>query len=264
MSEKEGSVLDRLIREYVPLVDSPVKVPPGEDQAGEAGRNSQGLRQVRIPILTPDNPVVDLIRETSELTEFLDKIDPFAPETLNQVEGVIRGVLSAQAVEKVYVGYSVPIPFPVSKRDLVSLGLGRVPAVWEKKVGIQAPAIDLYVDVSGSMADYYGYIPVIYDALRFVRGRIFQFSTAVVEADPDDTYLSTSGGTDFDETAQHILENGTKAIILVSDGEGHISKPLAEALGDQLESLIYLKVRDNRYFNWEALATKVVVLERGD
>ena len=67
---------------------------------------------------------------------------------------------------------------------------------------------------------YYGYIPYIYDALRRIRGRIYQFSTEVVEADPDDRFLHTTGGTDFDQVAAHILERKTRSLILVSDGWG--------------------------------------------
>ena len=118
------------------------------------------------------------------------------------VEKAIRGILSDQAIEKAYQGYSIQVPALISRKNLLSLSLGDFPVIWDKGFEVKAPPIDLYVDVSGSMNVYYGYIPYIYDALRRVRGRIFQFSTEVVEADPEDRWLHTTGGTDFDRVAE--------------------------------------------------------------
>ena len=86
----------------------------------------------------------------------------------------------------------------MSRKNPPSLSLGDFPVIWDKNFEVKAPRIDLYVDVSGSMHVDYGHIPYIYDALRRVRGRIFQFSTKIVEADPEDRYSHTTGDTSFD------------------------------------------------------------------
>ena len=153
------------------------------------------------------------------------------------------------------------MPPAITRRDLFSLAGGVIPAVWERRWGVERPQIDLYIDVSGSMSHYYGYIPYIYDALRTVQGRIFQFSNQVVEADPEDLFLHTTGGTQFDVVAKHLLTEGSLAAIILSDGHGTLETRYVDALRTQLETLIYIKVQPNRELNWELAATEVVVLD---
>jgi hypothetical protein len=212
--------------------------------------------------LKPDDLVVELILKTSDLSELRDQVKGYEGEALQGVEKAIRGILSDQATEQAYQGYSVQVPSLISRKNLLSLSLGDFPVIWDKAFEVKATQIDLYVDVSGSMNVYYGYIPYIYDALRRIRGRIFQFSTQVVEADPDDRWVHTTGGTDFDEVAKHILAGGTRSLILVSDGCGKLEKPNLAALARQLESLVYLKVKENSHRNWEEVASQTIILKK--
>jgi hypothetical protein len=100
--------------------------------------------------------------------------------------------------------------------------------------------------------------------LRGVRGRVFQFSTRVVEVDPEDLFLHTTGGTRFDAVAQHLLAEGTRAAIIVSDGHGGLSNRYIDPLQAQLETLVYIKVQEYPLQNWELVATEVVVLAWSD
>ena len=220
------SAIAETIKTYAPLVQGTSTL---ETIGSEASAADSGVRQIPIPDLRPGDPVFTFIWETSDLSEFRHRVRLFEPGALEGIEGVIQGVLADRATEKTLEGYSIPVPPAITRKDLFSLAGGVIPAVWERRWGVERPHIDLYIDVSGSMGHYYGYIPYIYDALRGVRGRVFQFSTRVVEVDPDDLFLHTTGGTRFDAVAQHLLEEGTRAAIILSDGHGGLSNRYVDA-----------------------------------
>ena len=134
--------------------------------------------------------------------------------------------------------------------------------MWQKRMGVERPFIDLYVDVSGSMERFYGYIPYLYDALKHVMGRIFQFSTQVAQVEHDDSFLLTTGGTQFNCVAQHMIEHQIRAAILLSDGQSYLTTENTEVLKSQLEHLVYIKVQENDYNNWEHIATETIYLMR--
>jgi hypothetical protein len=252
--------LAEVIKTYAPLVQGSAL----EIEGSEASESGSGIRKVPIPDLKPGDPVFNMILETSDLSEFRHQVRLFEPKALSGIDDAIQGVLADRATEKTLEGYSIPVPAAITRKDLFSLAGGVIPAVWERRWGVERPNIDLYIDVSGSMGHYYGYIPYIYDALRAVRGRVFQFSTRVVEVDPEDPFLHTTGGTRFDAVAQHLLAEGSQAAIILSDGHGLLSNRYIEALRDQLETLIYIKVQPNREQNWEHVATEVIVLTWSD
>jgi hypothetical protein len=168
--------------------------------------------------------------------------------------------LSDRATEKAYEGYSLSVPLTISRSDAFTLSAGATPIMWQKRMGIERPYIDLYIDVSGSMERYYGFIPYIYDALKHVMGRIFQFSTQVAEVQHDDQFLLTTGGTCFNCVAKHMIEQQIRAAILLSDGQSYMTVQNAEALKNQLEHFVYIKVQENSYRNWEDIATETIYL----
>jgi len=253
--------LAEVIKTYAPLVQGSSTL---EISGLEPSEVDSGTRRIPIPDLRPGDPVFNMILETSDLSEFRHRVRLFEPGALEGIEGVIQGVLADRATEKTLEGYSIPVPAAITPKDLFSLAGGVIPAVWERRWGVERPHIDLYIDVSGSMGHYYGYIPYIYDALRAVRGRVFQFSTKVVEVDPEDPFLHTTGGTRFDAVAQHIIKEGTRAAIILSDGHGVLANRYLDPLRAQLETLVYIKVQENREQNWELAATEVVVLTWSD
>ena len=226
-----------------------------------ASEADSGVRRIPIPDLKPGDSVLNLILETSDLSEFRHRVRLFEPGALTGIDDAIQGLLADRAIEKTLEGYSVPVPPAITRKDLFNLAGGVIPAVWERRWGVERPEIDLYIDVSGSMGHYYGYIPYLYDAIRAVRGRVFQFSTRVVEVDPDDPFLHTTGGTRFDAVAEHLLNEGSEAAIILSDGHGGLETQYVDLLRAQLETLVYIKVQPNREQNWELATTEVVVLD---
>jgi hypothetical protein len=259
--DESFQAIAEVIKTYAPLVQGTFNLQTIGSEPSEA---DSGVRQIPIPDLRPGDPVFTFISETSDLSEFRHRVRLFEPGALEGVEMAIQGVLADRATEKTLEGYSIPVPPAITRKDLFSLAGGVIPAVWGRRWGVERPHIDLYIDVSGSMNHYYGYIPYIYDALRGVRGRVFQFSTRVVEVDPEDLFLHTTGGTRFDAVAQHLLAEGTRAAIILSDGHGILANRYVDPLQAQLETLVYIKVQENRLQNWELVATEVVVLAWSD
>jgi len=251
-------------------IDSDLKniVPLVQDDNAPIGSNTgimekvDGMIKQPIPNLKPNDPIVQLILSTCEITEFRNQVIIFEGDILAHVEGLINGILSDRATERSYDGYSVSVPFSITRRDVFALSSGETPVLWQRRVGIERPYIDLYMDVSGSMGKYYGYIPFIYDALKHVMGRVFQFSTRIVEVDHRDLHLYTTGGTSFDCVALHMIKEQVKCAIVFSDGMAFISNPNMETLNVQLEYLVYIKIKDNDYRNWEKLATDIILLEK--
>ena len=259
-SDKEDKGIDSDIKNIIPLVQ--------DDNAHQTAANNgimekvDGMIKQPIPNLKPNDPIVQLILSTCEITEFRNQVIIFEGEIMEHIEGLIKGILSDRATERSFDGYSVPVPLTITRRDVFALSSGETPVLWQRRVGVERPCIDLYVDVSGSMSRYYGYIPFIYDALKHVMGRVFQFSTRIVEVDPKDLYLLSTGGTSFDVVANHMIKEQVKYTIIFSDGMSYISNANMEVLEKQLEYLVYIKIVENDYRNWEKLATDIILLQK--
>jgi len=259
--DQNDTGIDSDLKNIVPLVQDDNAIPKFSNTG--ILEKVDGMIKQPIPNLKPNDPIVQLILSTCEIAEFKNQVTIFEGEIVEHVEGLIRGILSDRATERSYDGYSVSVPLTITRRDVFALSSGETPVLWQRRVGVERPFIDLYIDVSGSMGKYYGYIPFIYDALKHVMGRLFQFSTRIVEVDPKDLHLYTTGGTSFDVVAEHMIKEQTKCAIIFSDGMAFISTPNMEALERQLEHLVYIKIVENDYRNWEHLATDVILLHKG-
>ena len=259
--DQAATAIDSVLKRIVPLVQDDSSPVIMDAQAGVSEKANNMVKQP-LPNLKPNDPVVQLILSTCEIVEFKNQVQIFEGDILEHVDGMIKGILSDRATERSYDGYSVSVPFTITRRDVFALSAGETPVLWQKRVGVERPFIDLYVDVSGSMTKYYGYIPFMYEALKHVMGRVFQFSTGIVEVDYKDLYLHTTGGTSFDKVALHMIKEQTRCAIVFSDGMSRISNRHMELLKRQLEHLVYIKIQENDYHNWEHLATDIILLQR--
>lgn len=260
-SDGEGEGVDALLEKVVSIVA------PEESQGAEAGegwgKGDGDIEIIPLPDISPYDPIVRMILETCEIDTIRPMLAILEGEPMRQVEGLITGILSDRATHRTYDGYSVDLPLTLTRRDAFSLATGTIPAIWQKRLGVEVPEIELYVDVSGSMESYYPLIPYIYSALRHVMGRVHQFSTVVITVDPGDKFLRTTGGTDFNVVANHMITTGVRAAIVVSDGQGSLGSRLITHLQMQLRELIYIKVMNCQYRNWELVATEVITLRKG-
>jgi hypothetical protein len=213
-----------------------------------------------LPNLKPNDPIVRMILNTCELQSFRAPVEVLEESLWRQVDAFVRGVLSERATEKECIGHTPGIPFPLTRRDALLLSTGEPPVLWQRKVGFERPWIDLYMDVSGSMNKFYPYVPFIYDSLKHYVGEVYQFSTVVVQVDPREPFLLTTGGTTFNTVANHMIEKETKWAVLVSDGKCDLNQGLIEKLTEQLEYFVYIKVADNHRRNWERIADQFIEL----
>ena len=235
----------------------------GHSHTLPVGRVEDGLVGQPIPDISPNDPVVKMILASCEIPEIRKQFEVFSNAKVGMVETLVGGIISQRATVCFHEGYSVTVPHAVTRKDAFNLSMGAAPVLWQKYVGMEKPAVDLYVDVSGSMSLYYPFIPFIYKSILHVVGRIFQFSTQVVEVDQHERCLFTTGGTNFNIVAQHMVKENVRWAVVVSDGLCHLNPDLEKTLARQLEHLVYLKVQHNGYCNWEKIAKDVVVLQGG-
>jgi len=262
----EDDGIDSIITAVVPLVRQEY-ADPGDvntrvlhSDPDVSSSKGGGLIKIALPRLKP-NVVSQIIQSTCEDINIRKHVFIFEKDLLGPVDDLIHGILSDRALERSFDGYSVTVPVSLTRKDAFSVCCGMPPVVWQKRIGVEKPNLDLYVDVSGSMERYYGYIPYMYDALKHYVGRIFQFSTVIVEVNPDDLFLHTTGGTSFGCVAKHMIDNRVQAAVLLSDGAGQLSKPHIETLKHQLQFMAYIKVKNNDYNNWEQLAHETLYLQ---
>ena len=258
--EKKSKDILKGLANFPPLV---VNHEPGPVMAIPVGKVLDGLEAQPIPDISPNDPVVRMILATCEIPEIRTRFEVFDNARVGMVETLIGGIISQRAAVCFHEGYSVTVPHAVTRKDAFNLAMGAAPVLWQQFVGMEKPAVDLYVDVSGSMSQYYPFIPYIYRSILHVVGRIFQFSTRIVEVDQGERCLFTTGGTSFNEVANHMLTENVRWAILVSDGLSALNQDLEKALARQLEHLVYLKVQHNGYCNWEKIAKDVVLLQGG-
>ncbi|SHL44407.1 hypothetical protein SAMN02745216_05199 [Desulfatibacillum alkenivorans DSM 16219] len=246
-----------------PLVANHEHGPVLTEMPANNNPDRQGVEMHTIPDISPNDPVVKMILATCEIPEIRTRFEIFNDAKVRMVETLIGGVISQRTVVCEHEGYSITVPPTVNRRDAFHMATGAAPVLWQQFFGMEKPAVDLYVDVSGSMSKYYMFIPYIYQSILHVVGRIFQFSTKVVEVDHGERFLFTTGGTSFNVVAEHMVQENVRWAILVSDGLSALNSNLERSLARQLEHLVYLKVQHNTHRNWERLAKDVVLLEGG-
>ncbi|SHJ90734.1 hypothetical protein SAMN02745216_02515 [Desulfatibacillum alkenivorans DSM 16219] len=255
--------MTKVLANIPPLVANHEHGPVQTETSANNNPDRQGVEVHTIPDISPNDPVVKMILATCEIPEIRTRFEMFNDAKVRMVETMIGGVVSQRTVVCEHEGYSVTVPHTVTRRDAFHMTTGAAPVLWQHFYGMEKPAVDLYVDVSGSMSKYYMFIPYIYQSILHVVGRIFQFSTKVVEVDHGERFLFTTGGTSFNVVAEHMTQENVRWAILVSDGLSALNSNLERSLARQLEHLVYLKVQHNTHRNWERLAKDVVLLEGG-
>jgi len=127
----------------------------------------------------------------------------------------------------------------------------------------ESKGIRLYVDVSGSVVDY---LPHIFYALESIKNWIifpvYGFSTRVFPISRRDLLrgkYTTTGGTDFNCIAKHIIKTRFRRAIIITDGESKMHKKYREYLKKYFQILTIL-VQDKKFstekvkaFSWKVI-----------
>lgn len=151
------------------------------------------------------------------------------------------------------------VPIRPSSRDMSMLASGVVPALWKNTSTYRANKnknIAIYLDVSGSVTDY---LPALLGIIRnFNRSidKVYCFSNIISEhsmSELSNGKFKTTGGTDFDCVASHILSHKEiNKVIILTDGYAEMDSCNQKDVEKQLEdaAVIYFGdyVNRNNFF----------------
>lgn len=141
----------------------------------------------------------------------------------------------------------------MSARELVYITGGYSPPAYHQNVEKRAQKIVVYVDVSSSMDAYWKLLTKLMKMLADQAGDVYQFSSDLALTDAHKSVLFTTGMTDYNIVAQHIVNEGFTSVIVLTDHTAHIRAELIELLGQQLETLYLISTpNDLDKMTWDA------------
>ena len=142
-------------------------------------------------------------------------------KNVNAIASEFKKEFSVYGNDKVITAPQLQMPSSLSRRDAFSMGMGHIPAMWQTSYSQQEYVkFDIWADVSGSMNNYVGMIPIILRQLGHLAGDVWNFSTENVKMDVRDyqKYFITSGGTEFEKAFAQMVINKNPYVIFISDG----------------------------------------------
>ena len=126
------------------------------------------------------------------------------------------------------------IPNFNDRRTALLYSLGKLPIFNKYPEYGNRTIVPCYLDVSGSQDHVKPFtLPVVSRLKDKIGDAVFCFSTYVSETkicNLRDGKIDSSGGTDFNPVAEHILKNNFKHAVILTDGEANLSPELAQRL----------------------------------
>jgi hypothetical protein len=178
-----------------------------------------------------------------------------------ELTAIVGAIVSSRALQPTEMYAQTAYPYEVGRREIVQLGAGLLPTSWSLMVSSDAEKLPLYMDVSGSMTSWYPFIPWLVQHLKERVSTVCQFSSVVIERSPETQVLLSTGGTDFDEVAQHILANNYKGAVIFTDNCANLDKDLENQLRARHVE-IYLISTSGWRRGWKGVATKNVQINK--
>jgi len=250
-----------------------------EDPCGEpdtawtqSGNRNNLLHAIVVPKVNLDGMDGALLQETWDMT-----LDDLASDVqnavvdlsykLNQVASLIGCIMSTPALQDTGLRGKSVYPYQIHRQDIVMMGAGYPPTSWNLHLDKPEEKVPLYVDVSISMGHWYLFIPWIVQHLKQHVGKVYQFSgTGVLLERPKNTQiLLTSQGTCFNTVARHILEEGYKRVLILTDDDGTLLTEHRNTLQAK-QTEVYLLCTERREgmkrHGWSSIATRKINLLR--
>lgn len=170
-----------------------------------------------------EHSIVPLDLNLNGLRQFLNRImaAKIASKVLNDLED------KSKNTEKF-----LPYPFFPTRRGLIYLlsGISYTMGMYHNRyfdITNVRLALGIYLDLSGSMEEYFPYIPIIVDHLKAYPLKMNGFSDRVYSLDIQDISqgkIKGGGGTDFNPVFDDFLSDSTlHAGLIITDGEANIS-----------------------------------------
>lgn len=161
------------------------------------------------------------------------------------------GELRSKLVDK-YKKKPTVIPLRPKPRDMAVLATGYIPSIWHNQTPVHRKSdLIIYLDVSGSV---FAVLPKVLGLLRSIDRNlktVYQFSNQVVGTSINTLtkgQIETTGGTDFNCIAQHLLDNklGKKAVV-ITDGYANMSEDNIEALAKTGIKVFFVLTQSSLY-----------------
>jgi len=145
---------------------------------------------------------------------------------------LVQNIATMRVTEHKIMRPDFNVPTRPSRRDVMRMGMGEPPIVWDHAQYIEQQELIVYTDVSGSMTSWYSVALYITQQLKEFGCDLYQFSTIVCKPVPgrDDNVFWGTGGTDFDTVAEHIITKGYKAVVIITDNEDALADKYLEPM----------------------------------
>ena len=166
---------------------------------------------------------------------------------------MVQNVATLRVTEHKIIRPDFNIPSKVSKRNIMQMGMGQMPVMWDCPQYLEQHELVVYTDVSGSMNEWYPVALYISNQLKEFGCEMYQFSTCIVKPEPgkDDNIFWTDGGTDFDVVAKHIVEHKFKAVVVITDNCDALNEPWLDAMRELPELYAIFLTDGNRPRNYD-------------
>lgn len=177
------------------------------------------------------------------------------------VDDFLGDILSTQSMRKTYRGNTTTPQF--DRRSMFTLATGHMPIYYQQEYDTFKQPLVFYVDVSASMNEYYSLILPFVKQLKGYCGTIKQFSNHLVTVKPEEDYLYSTGGTNYEMVGNDIMEHGYTRVIMLTDNTAWMSKQLRASLKGQLEDLFLISTAEpyrREDGAWRELSTSEVNL----
>ena len=189
-----------------------IKQTTGYTKQKEQGRNSIG-RSISLDKKTfpnTEDALDQMVLDTStDATKEL-KVYKLQPKENNEIIEVFGTIFSEYNINNnmYYEGRSACLPHRLTRRDQYQVQGGNFPLMYSRKYfpKVSTKQYVTYFDVSGSMSNFLGVLPLIQQQMHHLVKQHYCFSSMVVEADPTFTHYLSSGGTSFNGVATHIFK----------------------------------------------------------
>jgi hypothetical protein len=161
---------------------------------------------------------------------------------------LVQNIATMRVTEHKIVRPDFNIPARPSRRDMMQLGMGYIPPMWDHNQYLEQHELVVYTDVSGSMYNWYSVALYLTKQLREFGCESYQFSTVVCKPVPgrDDNIFWGTGGTHFNTVVDHIQENGFKSVIIITDNCDSLSKDRMAFLQEQVPEIYLVFLVDGR------------------
>jgi hypothetical protein len=158
----------------------------------------------------------------------------------------VQNIASMRVTENKFMRPDPNIPMVPSRRNMMQLGMGHMPVMWDHVQYLEQQELVVYTDVSGSMNWWYSVALYLTKQLREFGCESYQFSTKVAKPVPgrDDNVFWSTGGTDFNTVAGHIKIKGFKSVIIITDNEDALSEENTAFLRDEIPELYLVFLQD--------------------